>query len=175
MQAAAAAVVLVLAVVLRLAYGPGHLGYDAVWALEWGRETLAGSQPGFEAVNAPTPHPLTNAISLALAPLGNGALLVVMALSWLSFAALGVLSFLLGRRLFSVWVGTACAVVVLTRHLLIRETHQGVLDITFLALVVGALLAEVERPRERTLVPVLLLLAGLLRPEAWLLGVAWLA
>ena len=63
---------------------------------------------------------------------------------------------------------------MLTRHLLIRETHQAVLDLPFLALVVGALLAEVDRPRERTLVPVLLMLAGLLRPEAWLIGLAWL-
>ena len=97
-----------------------------------------------------------------------------MALSWLSLAALGVLGFLLGRRLYGVWVGAAVAVVLLTRRLLVGETHQAVLDLPFLALVVGALLAEVGRPRERTLVPVLLCLAGLLRPEGWLLGLAWL-
>ena len=175
MHARAAALIVLIAAALRLAYGPGHLGYDAVWALEWGRETLAGSLPSFETPGAPTPHPLVNAIALLLAPLGNGAFWVVMALSWLSFAALGVLSFRLGRRLYSAWVGAAFAVVLLTRHLLIRETHQAIVDIPFLALVVGALLAEVGRPRERTLVPVLLLLAGLLRPEAWLLGLAWLA
>jgi hypothetical protein len=170
----AAALTLVLAVVLRLAYGPGHVGYDAAWALEWGREALAGTVPTFRASLAPTPHPLTDGLSLLLAPLGGSAGAVVMALTWVSFAALGVLLGLLGRRLYGVWVGVAAAVVVLTRHMLIRETHQAILDLPFLALVVGALLAEVDRPRERTLVPVLLLLAGLLRPEAWLLGVAWL-
>ena len=92
---------------MRLAYGPGHLGYDAVWSLEWGREALAGTIPGFAAFGAPTPHPLANAVSLLLAPLGDGAFAVAMALSWLAFAALGVLVFLLGRRLFSAWVGLA--------------------------------------------------------------------
>jgi MFS family permease len=174
-QARAAALTVLVAVGLRLAYGPGHLGYDAVWSLEWAREALHGSQPSFEAFLAPTPHPLANAVSLLLAPLRGGAFAVAMALSWLSFAALGVLVFLLGRRQFSVWVGLAAAIVVVTRELLIRETQQAVLDLPFLALVTGALLAEVSRPRERTLVPVLLLLAGLLRPEAWLLGLAWLA
>ena len=86
-----------------------------------------------------------------------------------------MLAFLLGRRLYSVWVGAAFALVVLTRSLLVSETHQAVVDIPFLALVVGALLVEVGRPRERTLVPVLLCVAGLLRPEGWLLGLAWLA
>jgi hypothetical protein len=170
----AAPLTALLAVGLRLAYGPGHLGYDAVWSLEWAREALAGMTPAFQGFSAPTPHPLANALALVLAPLGDGAFDVLMAVSWLSFAALGVLLFLLGRRLFSVWVGLAAAVVVLTRHLLIRETHQAVLDLPFLALVVGALLAEVGRPRERTLVAVLLLLAGLLRPEAWLIALAWL-
>ena len=174
-QALAAALTVLVAIGLRLAYGPGHLGYDAVWSLEWGREALAGTIPGFAAFGAPTPHPLANAVSLLLAPLGDGAFAVAMALSWLAFAALGVLVFLLGRRLFSAWVGLAAAIVVLTRPLLIQETQQAVLDLPFLALVTGALLAEVARPRRRTLVPVLLALAGLLRPEAWLLGLAWLA
>ena len=176
MQARAPALIVVIAVGLRLAYGPGHLGYDAIWALEWGREALSGSLPDYTAPLAPTPHPLANAFSLVLAPLGRtGAMTAVMALSWLSLAALAVLGLLLGRRLYSVWVGAAFAVILLTRHLLIRETHQAVVDIPFLALVVGALLLEVERPRRRLAVPVLLCAAGLLRPEGWLLGFAWVA
>ena len=174
MRALAPALILLIAVGLRLVYGPGHVGYDAVWALEWGREAVGGSVPGFEVTGAPTPHPLANAVALALAPLGDRALTIVLALSWLSLAALGVLAFLLGRRLYSGWVGAAFAVVVLTRPLLVRETHQAIIDIPFLALVVAALLVEVGRPRRRTLVAALLLAAGLLRPEGWLLGLAWL-
>lgn len=132
MQARTPALIALLAVGLRLVYGPGHLGYDAVWALEWGREAVGGALPGFQSPGAPTPHPLANAVSLLLAPFGGGAMAVVMALSWLSFSALGVLAFLLGRRLYSVWVGAAFAAIVLTRHLLVRETHQAVVDIPFL-------------------------------------------
>lgn len=175
MRARGPALIVVGAVALRLAYGPGHVGYDAVWALEWGRETLGGSLPAFRSVGAPTPHPLANAVSLLLALLGGGALPVAMALSWLSLSALGGLAFLLGRRLYSPWVGAAFAVVVLTRQLLIRETQQAVVDIPFLALILAALLVEAGRPRERTLVPVLLCAAGLLRPEGWLVGLAWFA
>ncbi|MEA2319668.1 MAG: hypothetical protein QOD44_3857 [Solirubrobacteraceae bacterium] len=175
MQARAPALIVLLAVGLRLVYGPGHLGYDAVWALEWGREAVGGALPGFESPAAPTPHPLANAVSLVLAPFGGAGMAAVMALSWLSFSALGVLAFLLGRRLYSAWVGAAFAVVVLTRHLLVGETQQALVDVPFLALVVGALLVEAGRPRERTLVPVLLCAGGLLRPEGWLLGLAWLA
>jgi hypothetical protein len=174
-QARTPALIVLIAVGLRLAAGPGHVGYDAAWALEWGRETLTGALPGFQSPGAPTPHPLANVVSLALAPFGGVALSAVMALSWLSLAALGVLGFLLGRRLYSVWVGVAFAIVLLSRNLLLRETQQAVVDIPFLALVVGAMLVEVERPRERTLVLWLLCAAGLLRPEAWLLGLAWVA
>jgi hypothetical protein len=161
--AVVSALTVLVAVGLRLVYGPGRLGYDAAWSLEWGREASAGMVPSFEDSLAPTPHPLANAVSIAISPLGDSAV------------AIAIVMFLLGRRLFSTWVGLAAAIVVLTRPLLIGETQQAVLDLPFLALVTGALLAETARPREWTLVPVLLALAGLLRPEAWLLGLAWIA
>ena len=66
MRARGPALIVAGAVALRLAYGPGHVGYDAAWALEWGRETLGGALPAFRSVGAPTPHPLANAVSLLL-------------------------------------------------------------------------------------------------------------
>jgi hypothetical protein len=164
-----------LAIGLRVAFGPGGLGYDASWAVTWGRELADGGLPDLEAPGAPTPHPLQIAVAAALSPLGAGVVPVVVALSWLSLAGLGYAAFLLGRELFSAWVGIAFALILVTRGLLIRETHEAVVDIPFLALVVAAIVAEVQRPREGLRVPVLLCLAGLLRPEAWLLGAAWLA
>jgi hypothetical protein len=164
-----------LAVVLRVALGPGGIGYDASWAITWGRELAGGDVPDFEAEGAPTPHPLAIAVAAVLSPLGAGAIPALTALSWLSLAALGYAAFALGRELFSPWVGAAFALILVTRGLLIRETHEAVVDIPFLALVVAAIAAEVQRPRHGLRVPVLLCLAGLLRPEAWLLGAAWLA
>jgi 4-amino-4-deoxy-L-arabinose transferase-like glycosyltransferase len=171
----AVAAIALLAILLRLAFGPGGIGYDASWAITWGRELADGDLPDFEAPGAPTPHPLQIAVAAVLAPLGAGAIPAVLALSWLSLAGLGYAAYLLGRELFSPWVGVAFAVILVTRGLLVRETHEAVVDVPFLALVVAAIVVEVQRPREGLRVPILLCLAGLLRPEAWLLGAAWLA
>jgi len=164
-----------LAIALRVALGPSGIGYDASWAVTWGREIADGGLPDLEAPGAPTPHPLQIAVAAVLSPLGAFVVPALLALSWLSLAALGCAAFLLGRELFSAWVGIAFAAILVSRGLLIRETHEAVVDIPFLALVMGAIVAEVQRPRESLWVPVLLCLAGLLRPEAWLLGAAWLA
>jgi hypothetical protein len=173
--AVAAGAIVLLAIALRLVLGPGGIGYDASWAVTWGRELADGGLPDLEAEGAPTPHPLAVAVSAVLAPLGAGAIPAVMTLSWLALAALGYAAFMLGRELFSAWVGVAFALILVTRGLLVRETHEAVIDIPFLALVVAAIVAEVQRPRQGLRVPVLLCVAGLLRPEAWLLAAAWLA
>ncbi len=47
---------------------------------------------------------------------------------------------------------------------------RGYIDIPYLALVVWAIALEAQQPRRGTAVFALLALAGLLRPEAWLLA-----
>ena len=71
--------VVVLAVALRLLYGPGAVGYDAAWALDWGRELAHGAAPSLDAPGAPSPHPLAIAVSALLAPFGDAALPATMA------------------------------------------------------------------------------------------------
>jgi hypothetical protein len=164
-----------LAAVLRLVYGSGHAGYDAAWALVWGEELAGARTPSFEAAVAPTPHPLSNLVSALLAPLGGGAESVIVAISFLSLAALAWGLFRLGETLFSRWVGALAAIVVVTRPLLVAETKQALIDVPFLALVVAAAVREARRPRSDPWVPVLLCVAGLLRPEGWLAAAAWLA
>jgi hypothetical protein len=171
----AAAAILALALLARLIYGRGTLGYDAAWALVWGDQLAHGELPALDAPGAPTPHPLANVVSAILAPLGTAGIELVIALSWLSLGALGWLAFRLGAELYSVWVGTLFAALLLTRPLLVLEAGQAVIDVPFLALVLAAMLAEARRPRTGWTVPVLLALAGLLRPEAWLLAIAWAA
>jgi hypothetical protein len=170
----AAALTIFIAVALRLALGPGAIGYDAAWGLEWGRELAAGSSPSFETPGAPTPHPLVNVLSVPVSWLGDDAGTAVMAIAWLSLAALALAAFALGRLSFSPWVGAAFALLLVTRGLLVRETQQAIVDVPFLALVTAALVAELRHPRLGLHVPLLLFAAGLLRPEAWLLGAAWL-
>jgi hypothetical protein len=69
------------------------------------------------------------------------------------------------------------ALVVATRPALERDALLAYQDIPFAALVAGAVLLEARRPRRGMPVLALLVAAGLLRPEAWVLGglyVLWL-
>ena len=65
------------------------------------------------------------------------------------------------------------ALLLLTRPLLVSETVHAFVDIPSLALVLLAAALEAERRRRGMPVLVLLSLAGLLRPEAWLLAAAY--
>ncbi|RKQ91354.1 hypothetical protein C8N24_1176 [Solirubrobacter pauli] len=167
----AATAAIVLAVLARLLYGRGTVGYDAAWALLWGEQLADGRVPTLDADGAPTPHPLAIAVYALSSPFGGTEL--VTGLSWLAFGALGVVAYALGAAVYSRWVGALFAALLLTRPLLVLEAGQAIIDVPFLALVLAAMLAEVRRPRTGWAVPVLLGLAGLLRPEAWLLAVAW--
>jgi hypothetical protein len=167
-------VVPALAVALRLLHGPGHIGYDAIWALLWGRQLAHGEIPDFEAPVAPTPHPLANLVSAPLSLLGyDAAITAVLALSWLALAGLVYAAFTLGRELFAWPVGALAAALIATRTTLVNETLQAIVDVPFLALVTAACVLEVRRPRRGLAVPLLLLAAGLLRPEGWLLAGAY--
>jgi hypothetical protein len=171
----ALAAVVAAAVLARVVYGGAMLGYDASWSLLWGRDLASGSWPDLEAPGAPTPHPLHILAAVPLGPLGPSGGDVLLALSWLSLGLLGWLAFRLGAELFSAPVGAVFAALLLTRPLLVLETRQAIVDVPFLALVAAAGLLALRDDRAGLRVPVLLCLAGLLRPEGWLLAVAWLA
>ena len=59
---------------------------------------------------------------------------------------------------------------MLTRPALLRDALLGYQDVPFACLIVGAVLLEAQRPRRGAPVLALLAVAGLLRPEAWVLG-----
>ena len=172
--AACAAVTILLALAMWAAYGPGSVGYDQLYSLLWGDDLAEGRLPDYEAPRAPTPHPLANLIGLALAPLGDGSLGALKAFSLLSFAALGVAAYLLGARLLSPAAGVLFAALLLTRPSLVNQALIASIDIQFLALIVGAAAVEARRPRAGVPVLVLLGIAGLLRPEAWLIAGAYM-
>jgi hypothetical protein len=163
------------AVALTYGLGPGYAGYDASWSLVWGREIAAATTPGYESAVAPTPHPLANAVGAGLSVLGDGGEGALVALSFLSLAALAAGALALTAAL-SWWpAGVVVALVLASRGLLDREVAFASIDLPFLALVIWAGALEARRPRRGRAVLVLLLLAGLLRPEAWLLSLAYLA
>ncbi|MEA2126834.1 MAG: hypothetical protein QOI80_3616 [Solirubrobacteraceae bacterium] len=164
-----------VAVAAWLLHGPGALGYDSLWGLRWGDAIRHGHAPAFVGPDAPTPHPLVNLASAVLMVLGtDAATTILLAVSWLSLGALAVVVARFATQLFGWPVGVFAALALTTRQLLVVETAQAFVDLPFLALAVGALDRELRRPRDGWTVPVLLVLAGLLRPEGWALELAYL-
>src|SRR3954451_1782866 len=154
-----------LALLAWLVWGHGFANYDALYSLVWGRELADGHGPSFDVTLAPTPHPLANLGGLALAPFspqtGESVLVVV---GFVALGAVGWLVYALGARWFGTAAGVLAAVLFLTREPVLSYGSRAVMNIPFLPLALGALLA-LERRRTPF---VLLALAGLLRPEAWL-------
>ncbi|MFL5857475.1 MAG: hypothetical protein ACJ77L_12130 [Solirubrobacteraceae bacterium] len=172
--ALALAALLVASVVLFLVY-PTFPNYDSYYSLLWGREVLDGHLPSFDAYRAPTQHPLAVGFGALLSLLGDSADRVMVGATLVSFVVLAVGLYRLGRASFGWLVGLVAAGLLCTRFDFPFLAARGYIDIPYLAFVVWAAALEAEQRRRG--VPVLLLLvgAGLLRPEAWLLsGLYWL-
>jgi hypothetical protein len=171
----AIAAVAACAVVLYVAYGPSYINYDAQYALLWARDAWTGFSPDYTADFAPTPHPLATAVSSLALPLGHDADLAMLWLILILFGYLGWLTYRLGAELYSRPVGAVAALVVLTRPAMQRDALLAYQDIPFAVLVIGAVLLEARKPRRGVAALVLLAVAGLIRPEAWVLaGLYWL-
>lgn len=153
---------------------PGvHLNYDAAYSLYWGGELFDGRMPDFNGLYDPTPHPLAIFISALASPLGNAAPIVLTLLSMSSLAVLAYFIFRSGALLYCAAVGLTAAVLIASRDILILEAADAMVDIPFLALVFAAVYVEARKPRSGLPVLVLLAIAGLLRPEAWLLSAVY--
>ncbi len=154
---------------------PTYPTYDSFYALLWGRDLLHLQLPDFSVYRAPTEHPLAIAFGAFCSIFGQGGARLMVLGSIASFVALTVGLFRLTRLCFGPLVATLAALLMLTRLYDANLAAQGYLDLTYIALIVWATAFEVERPRRGTPVFVLLALAGLLRPDAWVLaGVYWL-
>ena len=171
-----AAALLALAFVLLV---PTYPNYDAYYHLVWGRELLDGMKPGFEDYSAPTQHPLFLAVCALLGLLGNDADRVLVGLTVLSHVALVWGVYRLGRAVFGHWPGLAAAFFCGSSFGFLLYAAKAYVDIPFLALVIWAAVLEAEGggrlPRGDRRVAAVLAVAGLLRPEAWVLaGAYWL-
>jgi hypothetical protein len=155
--------------------GSGFANYDTAYALVWGGDLAHGRIPDYGVPVAPTPHPLATLGGIVLAPLGDGAETAVVIVAFLFLGALGALTYALGALWFGPGAGALAALVILTREPVLSFGARAYADVPYLVLVLGALLAEARRPRSGVPVLVLLGLAGLLRPEGWLLSAAYVA
>lgn len=180
-QVEAAVVALgVLAVVGLWLAVPTLPNYDAYYHLVWGRELLDGRAPGFEAYAAPTQHPLYLLVAAAVGLAGTGADRVLVLLTLLGLVALTWATWRTGRALFGPWPGALAALFVGSSFAFLLYAVRAYVDVPFLALVLGAAAWETQRGRMVGAGsarggghpgPMLLLVAaGLLRPEGWVLA-----
>jgi len=154
---------------------PTYPTYDSFYALLWGRDLLHLHLPDFRVYRGPTEHPLAIAFGMVCSIFGQGGARLMVLGSIASFVAVVAGSYRLGRLCFGPVVGLFAALLVLSRFFIENLAAQGYLDISYVALIVWAIVFEVQRPRRGTLVFVLLAGAGLLRPDAWVLsGAYWL-
>jgi hypothetical protein len=162
-------------VVLLLLLPFGFPNYDTIYSLLWGRELAEGLSPDRGATLPPTPHPLAELFGLVASPLGDGAIDATMVIAYASLGLVGYFVYRLGSLWFDRPIGAVAALIVLTRAPYLSNGLRAYIDLPYIALVLGALLLETRRPRCGWPVLALLALAGLLRPEAWLFSLAYLA
>ncbi len=160
---------------LLLVFPLGFPNYDTIYALVWGRELAHGMSPDYAAALPPTPHPLADLFGLVTTPLGGGAVAATMVVAYLSLGLVAYLVYRLGSLWFDRPIGALAAIFVLTRAPYLSNGLRAYVDLPYIALVLAALLIETRRPKAGWPVLALLALAGLLRPEAWLFSLAYLA
>lgn len=150
------------------------VNYDTLYAVVWGDQLLHGHAASFTAPGAPTPHPLLTLAGLLAAALGGsgsaGAFSLLAYLGYVATAATGVLLAVVARRSLGAAAAAVALVLWLTREPVLSYGLRAYIDLPYLALLLLALALELGRPRRGAPVLMALLLAGLLRPEAWLLS-----
>jgi hypothetical protein len=154
-------------------FGHAFLNYDTFYALVWGSDIAHGRQPDYGVPVAPTPHPLAQLIGILLTPFGAGAEDLMLAIGLLGLGMLIVGLFRAGQELFGIWAGVLAAAIIVTRVPILSFGIRGYVDIPTAAFVVWAVVLEARRPYRGAPVLILLGLAGLLRPEAWLYAAAY--
>jgi hypothetical protein len=173
--------------------GAGFLNYDTAYSLLWGGDVAHLRRPDFDVPVAPTPHPLATVLGVLLTPFGAFGQTLWVVIAFLSLGALAWVTYELGAHWFGPAAGAVAGIVILTRIPVLSFGVRAYADIPYVALVLGAILAEARRGPEPTgdgaarrgvvalaappgvLALVLLALAGLLRPEAWLFSFAYVA
>ncbi len=165
--------VAVLAAVLAVGFRNTSLGYDGSYALAWGADLVHGRRVQYDVLFAPTPHPLAVAMGGLASLFGGADEAVLFGVEIVSVAAFAVGIYRLGAIAIGPLVGLIACTIVLSRVAFVEFGVQGTADVPALALIVWAAVLEARQRQRGTPVLILLALAGLMRPEAWLLSAAY--
>ncbi len=174
LYALAGALLVAFALSLGLPDTPLNL-YDVSFSLLWGRELLAGTLPNVHVFGASTPHPASILTGAVAALFGANALSAMRAIVYLAAGALSVAFVAVGRaRRLPALGPIAVVTLALSAPVLVTIIGQAtVSDLPSAACVMAAIALEASRPRRGTGPLVALAIAGLFRPEAWVLSAAY--
>jgi hypothetical protein len=149
--------------------------YDTYYTLVWGKELANWQLPDYEVFRTPTPHPLATFVGWVMAPFGAASDRILVLASLFGLLAFYVVTFVFTERLLGRWIALIAVALMVTRTDMQMLALRATFDLPFYLMVFGAALLELRRPRCGWPVLVVLALAGLLRPEAWLFaGAYWL-
>src|SRR5581483_1257120 len=147
-----------------------HAWSDSAFSVRLGERLIHGHLVGFSGVGqlVHTPHPGAILLSAPLALLGySQALAAYGLLAGIAFAALVYFVYRLGSTLAGPPAGVLAVLLgALTPHVVLAA--RDTIDVPFAALVVSAVYFAVQQRTRTALIG--LVLAGLLRPEAWVLA-----
>ena len=165
-----------MAALLLLVFPVGFPNYDTIYALVWGRELAHGVSPDYGAALPPTPHPLADLLGLVddaarrRRDHGDDGRSPTSRSAWSATSSTAS-----ARSGSTAGSAPSPPLIVLTRAPFLSNGLRAYVDLPYIALCLGALVIETKRPRAGWPVLALLVLAGLLRPEAWLFSFAYLA
>ena len=111
--------------------------YDSYYALVWGQEILHGHLPDYAVLRQPTPHPLSTATGVLLAPFGTSGDRILVLLSLLTFVAFLAVAFFFVQRLLGSLVALLAVAVMLTRTDMELLALRAVFDLPFYVLVLA--------------------------------------
>src|SRR5829696_6527770 len=165
----------VLAVVAVFLVFQTYPNYDTYYTLVWGKELANGQLPDYDVFRTPTPHPLSTLVAWGMAPFGTASDRILVLASLFGLLGFYVATFVFCERLLGRTIALIAVAVMVTRTDMQLLALRAMFDLPFYLMIFGAAVLELRRPRCGWPVLVLLALAGLLRPEAWLLaGAYWL-
>jgi hypothetical protein len=164
-----------LAVIAAFVVYQTYPNYDTYYSLVWGKELADWRLPDYDVFRTPTPHPLSTFVGWALAPFGTAGARILVLGSLFGLLGFYVATFVFCERLLGRTIALIALAVMLTRTDMQLLALRATFDLPFYLMVFAAAVMELRRPRCGWPVLAVLTLAGLLRPEAWLLaGAYWL-
>jgi hypothetical protein len=148
---------------------------DSVIGLIWGRELAHWELGSFAPGPTPHPFPILSAAVTSLLGTDGSYVATYLLFGPVALGALVAAVFAVGREIRSAAAGAAAALVLLTSEPVLGWSSWGSYDVAFAALLMAALARELAAPRQGMGPLVLLAVAGLIRPEAWVVaGAYWL-